>query len=616
MFANLAPAFFSSLATSALLALVVAGLSATRMVSRNPRLRFWLWMIVLVKLVMPPLAHLPVLPRVESRTSLRSTEVASREAPRDGGAGPITQVTADTPDSSTSIFAFNSTETFSGEAIYVSLVCISLLGSVLILVVAWRQTVGLQRVLKLGATDHGRLQLLAARCAMELHLTVSPAVYVVSANFSPLLWVGRKGPIIILPAALVDRLSEAQLSCVIAHELAHYLRRDHWSNLLALCVTALCWWNPLVWWVRRELRASQEFCCDALIIGSNPALRRDYAEALYRVMEFTQAERAPAPMLASAFGGATSLRRRFEMIADVRLNHRLSWRHLPLLLLGVLVLPCLPVFAADEGLKLRDCPKAVRKAIQREAKDGEVADIEKLSVKGRDVYEVDVVIDGDEYELHFDLKGKLLHRLKESSAPTSKSRSKQESEEEDADDEDEDGDDEEEDEEGMSEEEEEEGDDEGKEEDDEDEDEGAMDDEDEEDGDDEGEDRDDEEGDDEDEDEAMMDDDEDEEEEESTSLKLAQLPKAVRETLERELQGGKLEMLEREVEDGRAIYSADIAIRAKSGALHYDVEIASNGVLLKKVLEKASEDEEKNDDEKENEDEEKVKNLRKRAKRN
>jgi hypothetical protein len=61
-------------------------------------------------------------------------------------------------------------------------------------------------------------------------------------------------------------------------------------------------------------------------------------------LEFLEAERPLLPALASGFGGKSSTERRFEMIANPLVSHRLAWWSYPLLIAALAVLPCLPRF--------------------------------------------------------------------------------------------------------------------------------------------------------------------------------------------------------------------------------------------------------------------------------
>jgi hypothetical protein len=70
------------------------------------------------------------------------------------------------------------------------------------------------------------------------------------------------------------------------------------------------WWNPVVWWARRNLRASGELCCDALVMEAFRPSPRAYAGSLLNVIDFLSAPPAlPAPAFASEVhsGGSTRL---------------------------------------------------------------------------------------------------------------------------------------------------------------------------------------------------------------------------------------------------------------------------------------------------------------------
>ncbi len=67
---------------------------------------------------------------------------------------------------------------------------------------------------------------------------------------------------------------------------------------------------------------------------------------------------------------------------------------------------------------------------------------------------------------------------------------------------------------------------------------------------------------------------------------LEQLPPAVRKTLQRESTGGTIGEIEKETKQGRVIYAADVMLDGRK----YEVEIAANGILIKKELEEEDDD--------------------------
>lgn len=69
------------------------------------------------------------------------------------------------------------------------------------------------------------------------------------------------------------------------------------------------------------------------------------------------------------------------------------------------------------------------------------------------------------------------------------------------------------------------------------------------------------------------------------AVALSDTPAPVRAALERETAGGKVTEVEKEVKNGKTIYSADIEIKG----VVWDVSVAEDGTVLSKEQEKAGE---------------------------
>ena len=77
------------------------------------------------------------------------------------------------------------------------------------------------------------------------------------------------GRTIVLSRGLLDVLpDEATLAAVLAHELAHIVRGDLWTNWLLLIARTLHWFNPVSWWTIREMQAEREAACDDLALAA------------------------------------------------------------------------------------------------------------------------------------------------------------------------------------------------------------------------------------------------------------------------------------------------------------------------------------------------------------
>lgn len=91
--------------------------------------------------------------------------------------------------------------------------------------------------------------------------------------------LGVRRPLILLPLAGCDELSDDELESLLRHECAHVARRD---NLVAVCTSvlgSLFWFHPLVWIARRILKAERERACDEIAVGSGEG-KETYLTAL------------------------------------------------------------------------------------------------------------------------------------------------------------------------------------------------------------------------------------------------------------------------------------------------------------------------------------------------
>lgn len=78
--------------------------------------------------------------------------------------------------------------------------------------------------------------------------------------------IGYFKPMILIPIAAVNRLSEAEIEAVLAHELAHVVRNDYVLNFCFSFIEILFYYHPAVWWISSSIDAERENCCDDMAI--------------------------------------------------------------------------------------------------------------------------------------------------------------------------------------------------------------------------------------------------------------------------------------------------------------------------------------------------------------
>jgi beta-lactamase regulating signal transducer with metallopeptidase domain/biopolymer transport protein ExbD len=241
-----------------------------------------------------------------------------------------------------------------------------LAGCVLWFVVAAVSISRFRRLLQHAQVASNSIRNQAEELALRLGLRRCPDIACVPGAISPMLWALGGRPRLLLPSNLVDRLSEEQQATLLAHELAHLRRRDHWVRGLELVVTGLFWWHPVVWWARRELREAEEQCCDAWVLWLLPKAARAYADALLETIDFLSRSRLALPQTASGIGQIHLLRRRLTMIMRGPSPKALSAAaFLAVLALSALLLPLRPTWARTEPSQRPDDPDEQVSALEQ-----------------------------------------------------------------------------------------------------------------------------------------------------------------------------------------------------------------------------------------------------------
>jgi bla regulator protein BlaR1 len=96
---------------------------------------------------------------------------------------------------------------------------------------------------------------------------------------------GIARPVLIWPEGISERLEDAHLEAILAHELWHVRRRDNLAAAIHMAVEAVFWFYPLVWWLGARLVAERERACDEEVLELGTQ-RQVYAESILKICEF------------------------------------------------------------------------------------------------------------------------------------------------------------------------------------------------------------------------------------------------------------------------------------------------------------------------------------------
>jgi len=376
--------------TNAVLATLLAAIAVVvARLSRWPALAHALWIVVLLKLLTPPVVEIPVgwtldlsmiappaavdhgsvatssVGRTHSGSMDAPTDARQRRAPSPGvseantaaaigrgfesqppdRAGPMGVETSITPATGGTIFTAWSY--FWSRALVGMLPGIWLGGAVVTLTLLLRQIWQFGCFLGAASQPDAGLALRIEALARRVGLSTAPQVVVIDSVIAPMLWGAGRGTLLLFPARLARELGPPACDTLLLHELAHYSRGDQWVRLVELIARVLFWWHPIVWWARREIELAEEQCCDAWVVEHQSGTRRSYAEALLAAIDFLSEQAAPLPPAASRLGDVPFLKIRLiqimrgEMPAALPLPVRLS--------ISIAALAILPVAPAVFG---------------------------------------------------------------------------------------------------------------------------------------------------------------------------------------------------------------------------------------------------------------------------
>lgn len=125
---------------------------------------------------------------------------------------------------------------------------------------------------------------LVARLCKQLRLGGRVRLLITDSPVGPAV-LGVFRPLVVLPLAVVQNKSPAQLEPILAHELLHIRRGDLWVSLLQSIAQAVWWFHPLVWLASKLISREAERCCDEQVLAELSCPPAVYARSLVDVLD-------------------------------------------------------------------------------------------------------------------------------------------------------------------------------------------------------------------------------------------------------------------------------------------------------------------------------------------
>jgi beta-lactamase regulating signal transducer with metallopeptidase domain len=300
-----------------------------------PPVRYALWLLILVKLLIPPTWSMPTSLISQSvpwaRTQIvqlldgepNSAEQKDESSPATTPAAvPATGSHAAMPATATGPSS-TSTPTKTAPVWQTWLMGIWILGMVLFTLLLSLRMAKLRRWHREQVekrTIPPWFHELMVQTARRIKLERLPAIVFSAEAVTPAVY-GVFRPVLLLPANYTEELSREEAEHVLLHELAHLKRGDLWLHGLCLLLQIVYWFNPLLIWVRKQTRHVRELCCDLTIAG---VLREKTAR--YRKTLLDTARELLTESLEPGMGLLGVFEEPFRLVARLRWLEQETWR--------------------------------------------------------------------------------------------------------------------------------------------------------------------------------------------------------------------------------------------------------------------------------------------------
>ena len=291
----------------------------------SARWRYWIWLALAVRLLIPLNLHLPQPPvRIEVPQGAVLQTASPQSGPQStGGAAARTPVAAP-PQASEGDRLPPDSASDSGNAprtvpVLQLAAGVWLAGAALLTAQRFAAYFVFRRGARKWSLPAEDAETLAAFWTARSELNLKGAVELRrSGRIAGPMIAGFFRPLLLLPER---ELPPGELELILRHELIHWKRRDVWYRLLLELACAVHWFNPLVRRMVRKAGEDAELVCDSLVVeGRDGEYRRLYGETILAAVR-------PGKGRHTAFstgfsGGARTMRQRLRNIFDTGTKRR------------------------------------------------------------------------------------------------------------------------------------------------------------------------------------------------------------------------------------------------------------------------------------------------------
>ncbi len=323
--------------------------------------RYWLWMLVLLKLILPTTLSSPVSLGSWLGDELATVKFSEMSTPTESTNLPQMIDTGTVAVTGTPQANVRPTVTRSSVAasLLLSPAPLTWQGIVFLVWVAVVVAMGLlllQRaifVTGLVAQAQSPTQLMndAFRfCCGQMSIKGKVSLKVSANTASPAV-CGLFRPVILVPQNLAPTLGSSRLRPVLLHELAHIKRGDLWTNLVQTILQIIYFYNPLLWLANFIIRRIREQAVDETVQVAMGANATQYPQTLVDVAKLAFNRPVLSLRLIGVVESESTLKRRIERMLNRPIPKTAKLGAIGLFALFIFAAVLLPMAKAKEKLQ-------------------------------------------------------------------------------------------------------------------------------------------------------------------------------------------------------------------------------------------------------------------------
>jgi len=242
-----------------------------------PQVRYVLWGLVFIKLIIPPAWQMPtsivswIQPKVERRISIHIEPGSLITAPlQQASLSSMVQQEKGTPQPITPRL---NRKSFAFLFWFAGMIAFSLMLFLKMSRLPKRHKAQTQGIAPEWFDD------IFDKTSQRLKLRKKPIVIFSKDAKIPAVY-GLFRPVLLLPDRYFDQFFKEQAGHVLMHELCHLKRGDLIVHWFCIILQGFYWFNPLLIWTRRQMRHVCEICCDLSVADILREKTADYRNTL------------------------------------------------------------------------------------------------------------------------------------------------------------------------------------------------------------------------------------------------------------------------------------------------------------------------------------------------